>query len=222
MGQVIDAEQFAQWLVRTQGAARRLVAIAGPPGVGKSHIVDELVAMLARQGLADVAIVPMDGFHLDDQVLEARGWTARKGAPHTFDVMGLTHTLRRLTADAEDEVFVPLFDRALEISRAGAGVVPRAARLVLVEGNYLLLKAPDWQDLAPLFDVRVMLRAQEAVLRQRLMARWRHFGLDEAAATNKLAENDLPNMAQVLEQSAVADFEIFTDKNSSSGELLSR
>ena len=65
-------------------------------------------------------VVPMDGFHYDDAVLEARGLRARKGAPDTFDVSGFTHLLNRLRVEAE--VAIPVFDRQMELSRAGAGI----------------------------------------------------------------------------------------------------
>jgi pantothenate kinase len=126
-------------------------------------------------------------------VLEARGWRARKGAPHSFDVGGLAALLRRLREDAEEEIAFPLFDRRLELSRAGAGIAPRAARAILVEGAWLLLRAPPWNRLARLFDLTAMLDCPLETLADRLAARWRDAGLDEAAVERRLRDNDLPN-----------------------------
>ena len=103
--------------------------------------------------------VPMDGFHYDDAVLIARGARDRKGAPDTFDVHGFLHLLRRLRV--EDEVAIPLFDRDLEISRAGADIVTVADRLLVVEGNYLLLNEAPWPEAAPLFDLTVWIDVPE-------------------------------------------------------------
>lgn len=89
----------------------------------------------------------MDGFHPDGAELRERGTQARKGAPHTFDLLGIIATVGRLARNAEDETFVPVLDRHLEISRAGAQVIPRKVPLVLVEGNYLLLPRPGWSRL---------------------------------------------------------------------------
>jgi pantothenate kinase len=84
----------------------------------------------------------MDGYHFDDAVLNERGMRARKGAPETFDVGGLGHMLRRLKLNDEDEVAVPVFDRAIEISRAAARLISKTVSTIIVEGNYLLLDLP--------------------------------------------------------------------------------
>jgi pantothenate kinase len=155
-------------------------------------------------------VVPMDGFHYDDAVLEARGWRARKGAPHTFDTGGLAALLRRLKAADEDAVAYPVFDRGLELSRAAAAVAPRSARVVLVEGNYLLLGAAPWSQLAPLFDLRVMTECPAATVAARLRARWEGFGLPEAEITRRLEANDLPNARLVMVQSIAPDLRLDT------------
>ncbi|WDD91596.1 nucleoside/nucleotide kinase family protein [Burkholderia sp. FERM BP-3421] len=148
----------------------------------------------------------MDGFHFDDRVLNARGQRARKGAPFTFDVDGLAALLARLRADDGKAIAVPVFDRTLEIARAGAEIVPASARLVFVEGNYLLLDDPDWAVLRPLFDATVMLAVPRPVLVERLAARWRGYGMDDAAIRAKLDDNDLPNVDLVQAHSVAADF----------------
>jgi pantothenate kinase len=185
------------------GPERRLAAVAGPPGSGKSTLAEAAVARFAG-----AALLPMDGFHYDDAVLQARGRLPRKGAPETFDVGGLAALMARLRADAEDEVAVPVFDRALEISRAGARIIPRAARLVLVEGNWLLLDRPPWTGLRRFFDLTVMLDCPEAALRERLAARWAALPPEQAAA--KLEGNDLPNARLALQASAPADLTLTT------------
>ena len=110
----------------------------------------------------------MDGFHFDDIVLNARGHRPRKGAPHTFDVDGLAATLARLAADDGREVAVPVFDRSIEIARAGARIIGPATRLVVVEGNYLLLDDPAWARLRGHFDATVMLAVPMPVVEARL------------------------------------------------------
>lgn len=189
---------------------RRVVAIAGPPGSGKSTLAERLAERLNRDSEV-AAILPMDGFHYDDEVLVPRGWRPRKGAPHTFDVGGYAALLIRLRANEEDEIAVPRFDRTLEIARAGARMIPRSVKLILTEGNYLLLRDAPWAALADHFDLTVMLRQTEATLRERLTARWIHFNLDEAAIRAKLEDNDLPNGRRVLSESRPADIEIPDD-----------
>ena len=184
---------------------RRLVAIAGPPGSGKTTLAAALVEGLAGRRAGGAALVPMDGYHFDDTVLEARGQLARKGAPETFDVGGLAAMLVRLRESDEAEIAVPLFDRSIEIARAGAGIVPRAARVVVVEGNYLLLERAPWSGLRASFDLTVLIPTPEPVLRERLRRRWVGHGLDEAGIGRKLDGNDLPNGRLVLEASAAPD-----------------
>src|SRR5580693_1119176 len=95
----------------------------------------------------------MDGYHYDDPVLIERGLRACKGSPDTFDVFGLLHMLDRLKHNQEDEIAVPVFDRDLEISRAGARLISRSVRALIVEGNYLLLDQYPWSGLHAMFDI---------------------------------------------------------------------
>ena len=190
---------------RAAGGQRVIVALAGAPGSGKSTLADKLVGKLnARQaGLA--AVLPMDGYHYDDLYLVPAGLRPRKGAPMTFDVGGLYHTLKRMRARDEVEVTMPVFDRKIEIARAGARVIPREVQVIVAEGNWLLLKQSPWDRLRPVFDVTVMVDVPEHVLRARLRGRWERLGLTEDQIIEKLEENDLPNGRWVRDGSIRAD-----------------
>lgn len=177
---------------------RRLIALAGPPASGKSTLADTLA-----ETLPNACVVPMDGFHLDNRILAARGLTGRKGAPDTFDVAGFHHLLQRLQRD--DEVFYPIFDRARDCAIAGAGLVTANVQTVLVEGNYLLLDAPIWCDLADLWDYSVFLRVPEDLLHARLMQRWHHHGFSAEAARAKIETNDMPNARKTAAQLVTPD-----------------
>lgn len=184
---------------KAKGQGRFLVALAGPPAAGKSTLAAELVTALGQGAKA----VPMDGFHYDDAVLIARGARARKGAPDTFDVQGFLHLLRRLRH--EDEVAIPLFDRALEISRAGADIIGPADQILVVEGNYLLFDQAPWPEAAALFDLTVWIDVPMAELERRLLLRWAMYGKTDVEARAWIEGNDLPNIRAVIAGSAPAD-----------------
>jgi pantothenate kinase len=188
---------------RAAGRARFVVAIAGPPGAGKSTLA---AAMLPLFPEGSAAIVPMDGFHFDNAILVRRGLLARKGAPETFDVAGLSATLTRIRA-GDEEVAVPVFDREADLARAGAAVVSRDVRFVLVEGNYLLSDEAPWSGLAPSFDFSIFLDVDEPVLERRLVERWLQHGHSPEEAVERAFSNDVPNARRVLACRRVADVE---------------
>lgn len=185
--------------------ARFMVALAGPPGAGKSTLAAAVVAALGQGARA----VPMDGFHYDDAVLETLGLRTRKGAPETFDVGGFAHLLHRLRDEAE--VAIPLFDRQLEISRAGAAIVGPNDRILVVEGNWLLLNDAPWAALAPMFDLTVWMDVPEAELDRRLMDRWARHGKTPQAARDWIDGNDMPNIRRACAASRAADVVIGWD-----------
>lgn len=178
--------------------ARVMIAIAGPPGAGKSHISERLLAELAPER---AEIVPMDGFHYDNIVLDQLGLCDRKGAPETFDFDNFELTLRRARY-SEVSVAVPTFDRRLDLSRAGARLIARKTRYVIVEGNYLLLDRPPWHRLARMFDLTVFLDVPRVELERRLLRRWIGLGFSKQDAEAKLSRNDLPNADMVLQHSS--------------------
>ena len=189
-------------MVRARGArARSITAIAGAPGSGKSTLAERLAERLNADEPESAAVLPMDGYHFDDMVLVPRGWRPRKGAPHTFDVAGFAHMLARLKENSEAEIAVPVFDRDLEIARAGARMIPASVRHLIVEGNYLLLAAAPWSSLHALFDTTVMIEVAEAELRARLITRWQGYGLSPDDIAWKLDGNDLPNGRVVMTES---------------------
>lgn len=209
MSESVSPELFVDRLLarleRVEEGARLVVALAGAPGSGKSTLSAMVEAKVNEAHPGAAAVVPMDGYHYDDEVLVPKGWRPRKGAPHTFDVGGLSAMLGRLRANREETIAIPRFDRDLEIARAGARLIPQSVRLILVEGNYLLLDEAPWDTLADHFHMTAMIAVDEAQLRRRLAARWDGYGLDGAAITAKLEENDLPNGRLVTQKSRPAD-----------------
>ena len=186
-----------------QQGQRRVVAIAGPPGSGKSTIAKALVPLVGQAG-AIAQVVPMDGFHLDNSILLERNLMDVKGSPGTFDVRGLAELISRL--GNEPEIIFPKFDRDKDLAIAGAGFVSEECDLVLVEGNYLLLDAPFWRDLWKYWDFSVFLDVEPKLLQERLMQRWLDQGLSLDQAKKRVNDNDLVNLKTVVCSSSVADF----------------
>lgn len=188
--ETIAARLAAQIANERFSGPRRLIAIAGPPASGKStlaaNIVEELQAMGQGAGL-----LAMDGFHLDNAVLEARGLRQRKGAPETFDLAGFHSLLDRLRTGGE--VIGPQFDRARDLVIGSSVVFAEADQTIVVEGNYLLLDRPGWRDLHGLWDYSAFLNVAREDLHRRLIARWVEHGFSEAEAREKAERNDLPN-----------------------------
>ncbi|MEV5840906.1 nucleoside/nucleotide kinase family protein [Streptomyces sp. NPDC051985] len=174
-------------------APRALLGIAGGPGAGKTTLAERLVRELNGSGEPWVAQVPMDGFHLADVELDRLGLRDRKGAPATFDAAGYAALLRRLRAQPEDVVYAPGFERVLEQPIAGAIPVPPTARLVVTEGNYLLLAEGLWARVRPALDEVWFCEIDESERIRRLVARHEEFGKGHAEAVAWVAGTDQLN-----------------------------
>jgi pantothenate kinase len=176
---------------------RVIVGIAGPPAAGKSTISASLEA-----ALTDSVVVPMDGFHLDNQELDALNLRDRKGAPDTFDADGFVDLVHAIKS-RDNIVPIPEFDRSLDaVVNRGLVVEPRH-RVILVEGNYLFLDKTPWDSLRPLFDLQVFLKPPLADIENRLLNRWREHGYSEQEAQAKAEMNDMPNARFVLAHSMI-------------------
>lgn len=173
----------ARALVRGPGS-RAVLGIAGSPGAGKTTLAERLTRALNDTGEPWAVQVPMDGFHLADAELDRLGRRDRKGAPDTFDAAGYAALLRRLREETGDVVYAPGFERVLEQPLAGAIPVPPATRLVVTEGNYLLLETGAWARVRAALDEVWFCELPEEERLRRLIARHEEFGKahDEAVA----------------------------------------
>lgn len=176
---------------------RCLLGLVGAPGAGKST----LAAALQQQLGALAQVVPMDGFHLANAELQRLGLAKRKGAPETFDSAGYVALLRRLRDQQPHErIYAPEFLRELEEPIAGAIGVDARTRLVITEGNYLLLEQGHWAEVAGLLDAVWYVEPDEPLRLERLLRRHMAFGRSEQAARDWIASTDEPN-ARLIEAS---------------------
>lgn len=158
------------------GEERAIIGIAGGPGVGKSTIATELVAGLNARTPGVAAYVPMDGFHMRHAKLVALGTDKDKGTPHTFEGEAFAQFLATLKA-ATTDVKGPGYSRAIEDVVDDQFTVPAGARLLVTEGNYLLVANSPWWQVRPLLDYAVFIDVPREKVRARLLKRHAEYGL---------------------------------------------
>ena len=177
---------------------RVVLGITGSPGAGKSTLTDLLLTSLrADLGPGAVGHLPMDGFHLADVQLDRLGNRDRKGAPDTFDVDGFVSALQRMHDRPDRTLFAPSFERDLEQPVAAALAVEPSMRLVITEGNYLLLPDNGWERVHPLLAETWFVEVDPDVRRDRLVRRHEQFGKSPAAARAWVERSDEANAALV-------------------------
>jgi pantothenate kinase len=188
----IPADELVAWIIELVDATphRLLLGITGAPGSGKSTITQRVAKEL------DATVVPMDGFHLLNAVLDQRGLRSVKGAPETFDAAGFLRAIRDIRS-AEKDISLPDFDRCSDEPRPDYVQVPASSPIVIVEGNYLLLELNPWFELRRLFDVIAHLDIDPAVRVQRLIDRHIRFGKTPADAADFVHASDEPNAALI-------------------------
>jgi pantothenate kinase len=204
-------------LVERAGPDRRvIVGITGPPGAGKSTLAQGLVERLAGappEGLGPYAahLVPMDGFHLADVQLDRLGLRDRKGAPETFDGNGYVALLRRLATERDRTVYAPGFERVLEQPIAAAVAVDPSVRLVITEGNYLLLQQDPWCEVRSILEEVWYVEADDSLRVDRLVDRHVEFGKTPDAAQEWVLRSDEANARIVALARGRADLVVSMD-----------
>ena len=185
--------------------SRTLLGVAGAPGSGKSTLAMAIQAHFP----ADTQVVPMDGFHLANVELARLNLAHRKGAPDTFDAAGYLNLLQRIKSQRTEEViYAPEFDRALEEPIAGAIAIKSGTKLLITEGNYLLLEQPPWCNARELFDEVWFVDVDDALRRGRLVQRHIRFGRSNEEALRWVETTDEPNARRIQQTRHRADWAV--------------
>lgn len=193
---------------------RVLVMLAAPPGSGKSTILSFLKYLSENtKGLDPVSIIGMDGFHryqeyLVSHTIERDGRSIPmvevKGAPETFDLEKLLAKVKSVSAG--EKCGWPEYNRMTHNPLEDAIVVD--SDIVILEGNYLLLKDEGWDKLKDYADLTISVTADENMLRQRLIDRKMKSGKTREQAKEFVEFSDMYNVRTVLERSQDADIKL--------------
>jgi pantothenate kinase len=174
-------------------AGRVVIGLIGGPGAGKSTIAQRAVENLNAETPGLAAYVPMDGFHMRQAKLVTLGTAHQKGMPHTFEGAAFADFLARLKS-AREPVAGPAYSRQIEDVVDDAFIVPAEAKILITEGNYLLLPEAPWAAVRPLLDLAIFVHLDREKVRQRLIARHAEAGLfTEARNREWINRVDLPN-----------------------------
>lgn len=190
--------------------SRVILFLVAPPATGKSTLTLFLEKLSKEnKNLIPVQAVGMDGFHYRADFIK-KNFIIRdgkkilmsevKGCPETFDVEKLEKKLSELCAG--DTKF-PIYDRKIhDVIEDSANV---DGKIILFEGNWLLLKDEKWKNLRKFADYTLMIKADIKILKNRLIQRKIQGGLSIEEATAFFEKSDGYNVLRTLNDSEKAD-----------------
>lgn len=189
---------------------RFVVFVAAPPAVGKTTLC-QFLEYLSQQhdDITDVQAVGLDGFHYhSDYINSHNAWISGKevpmksvkGCPETYDTEKLTQKLQRIK---KENILWPIYDR--NIHDVVEDVTKVTKDIVLIEGNWLLLKEEPWASMKEAADYTILILAEEEMLKERLIGRKEKGGLTRQEAEEWYINSDSVNVRRVLETSSDAD-----------------
>lgn len=200
---------------------RILVAVAGPPGCGKTAFATLLVAVLNGEMQGEVAVlIQQDGWHypnvyLDTHTIQHNGEEIAlrqlKGSPESYDTEAAYSFFVSIKAGEQKDY--PVYSRQLHDPIPNAGSVMSNHHIVVLEGNYWLLKEDPWRQFHALFDECIFLTASSESLIDGLRQRHLRGGKTNEFIQHHMATVDLPNIERVLTNSASAQVVVHKKDN---------
>lgn len=191
---------------------RKVIAyLVAPPGTGKSTLA-QFLEQLSREHSKEVDVVralSIDGYHytaayMNVKTVERDGEQVLmrdiKGAPETFDLDLLVDKIREVRQEGTNW---NIYDRKIHDILPDYWSVEDD--IILLEGNYLLLKESGWTNVRVLADYSVFIEAEPYLLRERLINRHVAGGKSREAAERFYDFSDSKNIERVLKNSARAD-----------------
>jgi len=212
---VNDLVEHLRQIYSTLGPTDRyLVGISGAPGSGKTTIAAQVVSKLNqlshRTFQEDIAVMlPMDGFHFYraqlDKFPDPAEAHARRGAPHTFDALKYVQLAKSLKEESTVTIRAPSFDHRVKDPVENDIPINPSHRIVLIEGNYIQLTIPPWDEATRLLDEKWFITVERDVARGRVITRHLVAGIakTEEEAGKRFDENDWPNGEFLLQNSNI-------------------
>ena len=195
--------------LQQKSGCRLLVYMAAPPGAGKTTL-SLLLENLSQtvEGLTPLQAIGLSGFHYHGDYIATHSvvrdgkripMVKVKGCPETFDVERLRDKLAMVKTH---NIRWPIYDR--RIHDVIEDVVTIRKNILLLEGNWLLLREGDWRDLYSFADHTLFITCPTELLRERLINRKMRGGMTEAEATTFFETSDRVNAERVLSGSWLA------------------
>jgi pantothenate kinase len=183
---------------------RTIIAIAGPPGSGKSTVAHEVALRLNAStrgpSIISAVVVPMDGFHLSrahlDSLPNKEEVYRRRGIHWTFDGAGIVEAVKKM-ADPERRgiLLLPSFDHAKKDPMADEVMIEASTDILILEGSWLLFDEAPWNEISKMVHESWFVNVHPDLARDRIARRHILSTIEKTweDAVKRAEMSDLPN-----------------------------
>lgn len=195
-----------------QEKRRRIVVFLGAPiGSGKSvtaSFLEQLSQVVPE--VEPIQALGLDGFHFENAYLttheieyegQLHNMKAVKGWPETFNAEKVYEKIMELRS--KETVLCPIYDRNIHDPIDDQLCI--TAKIVIIEGLWMMYDKGPWEKIQQLADYRIMLLAPFDILRKRAVARKIRNGMTPEAALEYFNTSDCRATMRILDNMAEAD-----------------
>lgn len=205
--------------IHEEKGKRVIVYMAAPPGVGKSTLSMflEYLSKNDEKTNCKIQAIGMDGFHYKQDYIKSHNAIVDgievpmkkvKGCPETFDLKKLENKVSMIK---NNDILWPIYDRKLHDVVEDQVLVN--GDIIIIEGNWLLLNEQGWDKLQEYCDYSIFIKADESILKDRLINRKIMGGLSEEEAKIFYENSDRKNIYRVLNNKSKSDLELSLSEN---------